>query len=528
MCLPPLDDLIASGQLSLPLTLGPFVADVGAREVHVCIDLAALAVELVAGSDPAQIRLSVAHAKMAFQQPAVVFGKADILLTQPDAACVIDNQLGLEAIPYAADISFVVLATLAVDEDAGFSLQTDTESLTIHDIGVTVAQDCGLEECADANPGNIGDPCLECAICDSANFGTDLFEFLNDLLGESFDLVLAELLDLLSGPLLDELLNGRPLDIAAAISLHNTLGSVTESARTARDLGVLIRPAPGGFAVTGDGAQSGLELRLMGGAAAAEIHPCVGEIGTLPEFSPGPFPQFTSILPDGTPYDVGIGISEAFLNQAIWSLYETGALCLALTTREIADLTASLITIRAGLIDLLLPGVAAMAGRTASIRLVLAPTLAAEDFPVVEVSPADSDAVLRLSFARFEVGLEAFVDTDYMRLMTITSGIEADLTLTPAAAGPGFDLTVLRLELGAMTVSDHSAFSAARPDEIVALAVEVLVQVLGAGPLALPIDPGEIAALLGPTPLTADLVGLDAIGPQLDWLGVFFQVEAAP
>jgi len=522
-CLGPVDELLGAG-LSFPLSLGPFNADVGARNLDLCMDLSDLKVEFVQGSNPAQIRLSVTHARMAFQSPAVVYGQVELIGTS-DAACVIDNQLGLGDIPHAADVSFVVLATLAVDEDSAFALKTETESLEIHDIGVTIAQDCTLPECSDANPLDIGDPCLECTICDPANFGTDLFEFLNDLFGQAFDPVIAQVMDALSVPLLDELLNGRPLSIAAAISLSNTLGSLTESARTAADLGVLLRPAPGGFAVTGAGEQSGLEIRLAGGAAADSLAPCIGETGAEPIFEPGPFPEFPGVLADGTPYQLGIGISQALLNQAIWAMYESGGLCLGLTTREIADLTAGQVPLRAGLLDLILPGLARLAGRTASVRLAIVPHLKAEHFPVIQLAPPGTDATLRLRLQDFEVGIEAWVDNDYMRIMTITGRVDVDLKL--ATADTGFELIISDLKLGELTVSDHAAFAKARPDEIVGLAVDILVDVLSSGPLSLPFDPAEIQGLLGPSPIAIELLGIGATGPENDWLGAWFTLSAA-
>lgn len=517
-CLPAVDDLLDGG-IALPLALGPFVADVGIRDLALCLDLAELAVELVPDTSPAALRLSVSHARLAFAQPAVVHGSVDLLLANPDAACVIDNQLGLDDIPHAAEVSFQVLATLDVDEDAAFTLTTQTESLEVHDVGTTIETDCSQPECSDPNPGGA---CLECGVCDPANFGTDLAEFLNELFGQAFDPIVALVLDAVSQPLLDELLNGRPLDVSAEISISNTLGALTESARTAADLGLLVRPAADGFSVQGESAARRLDLRFEGGTAPVSLHPCVGELGEDPVFEPGPWPTFDDPLAGDTPWSIALGISEAFVNQAIWSLYESGALCLAPTTRELADLTGGLVALNAGLLDLVVPGIARMAGRSASIRIRILPRLSAADFPVVVVGPPDSEATIRLALPHLDVALEAWIDHDWVQLLALSAGVEADLAMT--LAGTNAELVVDRVSVLDVTTAPGSLIAAARPEEIVTLAMEAIVQVLQSGPFALSLDLSGLTAALGDVPLAIEALRIGPTGPASDWLGVWLDV----
>ncbi|MFT7623024.1 MAG: hypothetical protein ACI9WU_002199 [Myxococcota bacterium] len=519
-CLPDLDALLGAGGISVPLSLGPFSADVGARNLSLCLDLSALDVEFVQGSSPAQIRLSVDHARVAFAEPAIFSGEVDYLFGTSDAACIVDNQLGLNDVPYALDVSFVVLATVIVDDDVAFSLQSETESLTIHDIGVDVREDCSLTECSDENPGGIGDPCVECNICSPANFGADLIEFLNELLGSAFDPLIALALDAVSGPLLDSLFNGRPLDIAAAISLGNTLGALTESARTAADLGVLMRPAPGGFVVDDVASGSALSIRLQGGTAPSALHPCAIDAGAGPDLAPTPFPELADPA-SGQPWDAVVAVSEALLNQAVWSLYQAGGLCLGVTSRELADLSGGALSVNAGLIDVLVPGAAALGGRTGSVRLTLRPTLTAADFPVVQIAPSGSEAPLRLQLNQVEIGVEVFADNAYMRLMTLEAAVAADLAFSQ---GPeGFTLVVEGISVASAEVSRPGLLAPARPEDIVALGVEALVLILQSGPLTLPFDPADLQDLLGALPLTVGLVTVGPLGS--DWIAAWFTLD---
>lgn len=519
-----LDEMLANSEISFPLSLGPFNADLGVRNVAICLDLSDLQVDLIDGTSPAQITLAVSHARLAFAKPLIASGSATFLGLSADAACLIDNQLDSGGVPHAAEVSFSATATLEVDEDGAFHLGTQTESLTIHDLGVTVLEDCSLLECTDENPP--ADACAECtAACDIANFGADLAEFLNDFIGQALDPVLAEVLNALSGPLLEQVLGGQPLDIAAEISLSNSLGALTASARTASDLGLLMRPAPSGFQVDGEIGSAGLSLFLEGGTSASGVHECVGELGPEPEFTSGPFPSFDGVLASGQTYDVGLGVSEAFVNQAIWSLYASGGLCLALTSREIADVSGGALQLKAGDLDLVLPGLGRLAGRSSSLRLVIAPRLGVSDFPVARVLPTSSDADLLLSLSNLTVGLEAFVDADWMRVLTLQTSAIASIQVDVGSDG------TLRLGVGDVTLGEVAvkapAFEQADPASIVALAVELIIMVLDNGPLVLPFDLDQLQSLLGDIPLTVGLVDVGATGAAMDWLGLFLSIEAS-
>ena len=518
-----ISSLIDAGALSFPLSLGPLVADVGARDLEFCIDLSKLKIVFIEGTSPARIQLSVENARLALAKPAVVFGKVDFVLDNATAACRLNNQLSSGGVPYLTEISFVAEATLHVDEDSAFYLTAEATSLTVHDIGVEVTEDCTLPECSDENPP--ADACIECSICQTADFGSELAEFLNDAIGELLDPIVAEVINALSQPLLDELLNGQPIAVSARLTLSNVLGAATTSARTASDLGVSLRPGPGGFSVTGTGAASGLEVRLEGGTVADPVHACVGEEVGEPTFAFSEFPSLGATLPDGTPYDIALGLSRPFLNQALWSLYTSGALCLAPTTREIADLSGGAVVVNTGLLDLVVPGLARFAGRTGSVRLRIRPEIQASELPLVTFGAADASGLISLTLPRLHIGLDAFVEGAYTQIIALTATqivLQLDAVVTTTGT---IELAIASLALGPVTVGSAGIFDGVDLGAIIELAVEVLVTIVdGAEPLTFGLDPSSLGDLLGPLPLSVSPLSIVTLGPQGDWLGVFFDV----
>ncbi len=527
------DQLIAQGGIAIPLSLGPFKGSVGARGLSLCVDLAGLEVAFIPNTAPARVGLKVDHAKVALQKPAIVAGEADLGFVSSNAACLIDNDLATgTAQPYMTEVSFDIEATLEVDSAGRFTLTSDAKTITVHAIGVKVTQDCALPECTDQNPGNIGDPCVECTVCDIANFGSDLLTFLNDVIGDALGPLLADLLDLAAKPLLDQLLNGRPLAVAAKLTLSNLLAPLLRTARTLEDLALLVRPAPDGFEVSGQAVASGLTVRLEGGTAVERLHSCAADPGFDPVFATSPFPELSGTLPDGSLYDVGLAISQSFLNQGLWSAYLAGVLCARLDSAELAALTNGKLDLRAGHLDALIPGTAALAGRSASVRVALSPKITVDGFPVLrlEPGPGGQGVRLRLRLLGFGVGIEAYVDTDYMRLLSVQADVDAALDVIQDPANPkSLILSLGPVTLANVTAVGGGAFAAARLDEVIRLGVEVLTAVLTKGGLlSLPFDTAALAGFLGDLPVTLSLVSVGAIGIDTDWLGLFLRIDSVP
>ncbi len=522
-CLP-LDTLLESGIVSFPLALGPLAGNVGARDLEICVDLSALAIELVPDTNPAQVRLRGDQLSIALAHSAVIMGDASLLGADVSVGCILDNDLTTPGgTPYLATVSFDATATLAVLPNGSFDVSVTSTALSLDEVGVAIVEDCSLPECADPNPGGA---CLECAVCDVANFGADLLTFIQEALGDLLDPVLTQVLNLVAPTVLDGVLNGRPLSIAAELSLSNVLGAITASARTATGLGLLVRPAPDGFQVSGSGEFVGIDLRLEGGTTATAVHPCVEPLGSEPNFSPGPYPDFGVLAPGGQPYDLAVGVSEAFVNQLLWTLRSTGALCLELDGPEIADLTGGAIAVDASVLDLLVPGLAAAAGREASIRVSVDPRFYASDLPIARVSEQGADASLGAIAVRLPdvvVGIDVFLGGRYARLATLQVDVSAGLEVA-------VDGTAIAIAIGGVVVNSAAVTgglaSSGDLDRIISLGVDVLLGVLQkTGSFAFRVDMSELTSLFGDAPFTPKLVHIGPAGPAADWLSVYVALE---
>ncbi|HIA04818.1 MAG TPA: hypothetical protein EYN66_23470 [Myxococcales bacterium] len=520
------DQLLESGVINIPIALGPFTADLAARELELCIDLKEMDVKFVEGSQPAALLLTVSHARVALAKPAVLSGTVQFLGITGSAACRIDNNVDLDGpFPFLSEVSFTTEAVIDVSDEGYFSLKSTSKNLTIHELGAKVTQDCSLPECSDKNPGNIGDPCLECDFCTNNELHQSVLTFLKNTIDQLFDPLLGAVFDSIGALVLDELLNGRPLNISASVSLANLMSAVSSSARSVSNLGLLIRPAPQGFLVDGSGTDIGLTIRLAGGTLAGAVHPCAANGLDTPSFSDTPFPDLPITLPDGSNYDLALAVSEPFLNQLLWSSYASGALCLGLTTREIATLTASSgsLSLRAGALDILFPGVTALAKRSASVRIRLLPTLKASDFPLLSFS--SNSGGISLNWPRFTLAMEVFADGAYMRISTITADVSADLSIQPIP-GEGLEITINKLELAQVEVS-ASSFESVRVEEIIQLALELLLKTIGsAHPFNLQLDAGFVDGFLGGLPLVPQVADLTVLGTDKRWLGIFLTLSS--
>ncbi len=520
----PLDELFPDGLPSMPFAVGPLNTDVEVREASICLDLLGLTLELVPNQSPPTLRLHAEHLHIGFEKPAIIAGTTEFLGLATSVACTLDNDKKTDdGTPYAVVLTLTVDIELVVDDSGHIGVSPTTHQFVLNEVGLSVSKDCALPECVDPNLGGLVDPCLECDICTAADFGSDLTALVVELLGDVLDPLVALAVDALTKPLIDDWLNGQMASIAGRVSLSNVLGSTTESLQTAEDMLLVSLPAPNGLKTVEFGEHTVLQFHTQGGTSVVKDHACVGPLASVPTFTPGPFPMMVGVAQDGTQYDLAIACSEAFLNQLVWSLYRSGALCLGLTTRELATLTQGKLLLRTGPLDVLVPGVATLAGRDASVRIRLLPTLKTTDLPLLRVGDED-DGVIRLEWPAFGLALEAFVDNDYMRLMTLRADVSVSMGVEVQEDTLGF--SIVDLVVDKVVVSDHEAFAEMDLQAVITLGLEVVLSALsGANDLVIPIVPmatGADAGALGTLPL--ELVGVDVVGADHDWLAVYLAV----
>ncbi len=145
----------------------------------------------------------------------------------------------------------------------------------------------------------------------------------------------------------------------------------------------------------------------------------------------------SATTPGGDEYGIGIGIAKAALDTAMWSVYNSGLLCLGVTVDDL-PLPAEFASLIPTGISLFLPSVNRLVDSSYQLRVELSPQQApffelgdgiivpgatAEDPPVVE------EPLLNLVIP--ELNLDWYVSTDgrFVRIFTSTVNVEVPLAL---------------------------------------------------------------------------------------------------
>jgi len=508
--------LAALGLGDISTSLGPFDARV--RDLVVTLDLAGLEVRLVPGSSPARIEVTVTDADVGLVDGTVA-GGIDGFLFSGDAACALSNGAGGRV----ALLSMTLVLELATDAAGNLAVRVLPSSFDLQEIGLTLTTDCDRAECLDGlSPGDDRE-CLECeTICPVIDLGAELATLLQDSFDDLFDGLLDLLADDLANLVLDDLLNGRPLAVEGELPLAELLGASLGWMRTARPLGVLARPAGEAFRVTGAGATLGLDVVLDAGLDASPVHPCAGDIGVDRTWTAGPRPTFDGFAQDGAgvlvPYDVGLGVSMAIINEALWALWKSGTLCIDATTEDLVTLSGGRLLVSAGTLDLLLPGVAGIAGPDAPVRVAVRPRLS-ERVQAGDVVTLAPDGRLAVHIAEATIDVEALVGDAWMRMLGLRTGLVLSLALVPEPEGK-LGVSVSGVALEGLTLPDNDLFEGLRLDVITPFVVDLVLQFLADRPLSFDLGLSGLGAALG-VPLEPVIVGVGAAGAGGDWLAIY-------
>lgn len=151
----------------------------------------------------------------------------------------------------------------------------------------------------------------------------------------------------------------RPLGLEGESDLGELLSSVSPNLQA--PLSYFLNP--GSYAEI---KESGLSLGVIGGTGA-ELNRCVPP-ATPPNIEEPP--RATAIegnlTPDGQEFDLGLAISQTMIDQALWSVYTSGAACLGITSETVAQLNSTTLQI-------LLPNLGSLTRGAAPIAITLAP-----------------------------------------------------------------------------------------------------------------------------------------------------------
>ena len=468
----------------------------GVRDLVLGLWLGDVELELLPGPDRFAVRLS--GATLAVREGVLSLRLLDGL---GDAACGLTDGLEPETDEaHAAVLDAELDLLVAARPEGGLSVDAAIRALTLHDLALGLPVDCDLRECQDG--------CTECRLWCPLLEGSA--EWLDGLVGGLEDAVAAAL-----RPLLEERLDAwlaalgaEPLDLLlepAALA-----GGRASSLAAAHPLRLAV--APSSAEVVPDPPGQALQVLFDPGSVAAP-HPCIPRPTRAPELVPSPLPA-----DEGGGAHLELAVASAVLDQAVWTAYEAGVFCLAVSSDDLAALAGGGAPVLAGTLDPLLPGLAALAGPDAPVLVRQELVLAPEDFPLLEVGADDGGRPrLVLPLRRAGVSLYADVDGRQTRVvgLELAGALTGSLVARPDAA---LEVVLDRIELTDVRLT----YDEVLPGRDLEGAARFLAGALAGGllgdGLALPLDvPAVLSEALG-LPLTLDVLELSAAGPSGDWL----------
>lgn len=381
----------------------------------------------------------------------------------PAAACHIRNKPGRAAVTIK-ELSFVLRIAVA-EGPAGPVLELQPEDVLI-DLGAgsqlsAVALD--ITPCDGLTPGDEGcsdpvcdNPDAECPdLCEVLDLAGELSDLLINVFQPVFD-ELARTLETVIGDALVQALTDLPLGIEGSVALKELAGSLL--ARSS-DLALKIG-ASNNLSIAGPSPGRGLDIGLIGGTSAVATAPCASAATPI-DFSQlvGIPPEFTGFVElattDGSSsvfeaYHVAMTISEAFLSQAMYSVFSTGTLCLNLTSSDVSELTDGQFTLTAGLLE-------GFASEIVGLTDPMAPAaigIQARDAPQVrigagrELAEGIADPLIEVVMDDLNVDISLFIDGAFHRV----AGLASDLRVAMNVSRTESD--VLQLVVEGITVEN--------------------------------------------------------------------------
>lgn len=507
--------------------LGLFKGKAGARDLVLTLDLASLKIELVEGSSPARIRIAFDHARIGVVK-GVVFGAASFLGVESDAACHLHDGVDVgQPTSHLATLSAQLDVVLAVDAQGKLAVKTQVQQPVLDDIGFSLSKDCGLAECTDQVL--LEDPCVECELCATGKLGSDAIAGVKDLLGPLMSNLLELVGNLLVQQVLNQALNGKPLDVEVPVELRTLLAQAAPLlgdlvGEPAGPLLVRVRPSAQAFDVQ----DAALRAR-MDASAFAKAHPCVTEPGPdaatafakLPEGPPPALPpQMQELHADGTsfakPVDVALLLSSRAVEEAVWATLRSGLVCAAADSQQLFAASSGKLLVSLGALDVVMPGVRHLATAGAPIRVQIAPSALPEHAPLVHLAQEATVTVVDLGIRQLSARVEARVDGRWLTTVELTADV--DLQAALQVIGGRIVLGVRKVDVPKIAVGGDPIAPYANWQALAPAVAKLAVALLLAQPLQFDVDVQQALAAVVKLPISADLVGVQSGGPQGDWL----------
>lgn len=238
----------------------------------------------------------------------------------------------------------------------------------------------------------------------------------------------------------------------------------------------------------------------------------------------------------GAPYHVGFSLARAALNQALWGIYHTGALCFELTSDDIEVLSEGEFSFRAGTLNTLTGGrLASFASSDSPAILTLMPRQPpVAQYGVTAEGGEEPDDIV-LTWQQVEVSAYVFALGRFVRLFAVDVNLEIGLTASVDPLGQQIDLAVSR---GPILDGYETRYTELLPDVEFA---EVLEAILGAAlepvlsqSLSFSFELGldEVLTEALGTPLGLNFQGIEYVaGPQAapeaekDFMNLYFSLR---
>ncbi|MDB4930389.1 MAG: hypothetical protein JWM10_2873, partial [Myxococcaceae bacterium] len=254
------------------------------------------------------------------------------------------------------------------------------------------------------------------------------------------------------------------------VELAGNVGALLASVSPGVRAGSSIVIAAGDAAHDAEVTAQGMTLNVFGVAQSQGHNACVPR---LAEPALAEVPQWAALRQNEAPAsarvsDLAVGLSETYLNHALFQLWDAGTFCLGVTSSLSQQLTAgTFAVIVPSLRHLLFP---ASGG---PIALVLRP----QRPPTVTLAPG-VNPTLTLRFERLALDVMVWSEERYVRALTVTTDVTAPLTLQRDAGGLrpalGRVTTAATVVTGSALVSDPTARLAMSFDGLLGTAVGML------------------------------------------------------
>jgi hypothetical protein len=251
----------------------------------------------------------------------------------------------------------------------------------------------------------------------------------------------------------------------------------------------------------------GLQVGMLGGTHAPAIAACAQGASFTPEAPPPPMDfdaELTLPGPGGdlSGYQVGLSLSNRFLDKALFDAYADGLICLDVAHENVSLLSSSLF-------GALLPNLPELThGENVPMLIALRPTKAptvviGRGTTKTDAAGHPADPLLTITIPQLHIDFYAFIEQRYARLFTVQADLALPLTLdvdslagtlTPVLG----DLNMLLTKVTAINNEMNAANSAEVAAIIPALVNVIQPQLAGIlKPLSLPSIRGYMLTVLG-------------------------------